>query len=192
MQNFFYCYFRGILLSLFFFFLAFSSSLLWMYNQEALYCSICVAWDVPCLTKLAYHDYSRISIMISSLCIWTLFLYSNFVGYSACYHIFLHLFSCIEHWFFLLSDLWNLTRESWSNVQLLVFDDLEVPNHKTKNIVNYVTQMENTKKVLLVDGDSINEKLKLATQNLHYVNVLPSIVSCFFWSLLFISWKQIN
>ncbi|KAM3749235.1 hypothetical protein ACB098_05G167800 [Castanea mollissima] len=59
--------------------------------------------------------------------------------------------------------------------KLLVFDDLEVPNHKTKNIVNYVMQMENTKKLLLVDGDSINEKLKLATQNLHYVNVLPSI-----------------
>lgn len=37
--------------------------------------------------------------------------------------------------------------------------------------------MENTKKVLLVDGGPINEKLKLATQNLHYVNLLPSIVS---------------
>ncbi|XP_059437123.1 uncharacterized protein LOC132170243 [Corylus avellana] len=59
--------------------------------------------------------------------------------------------------------------------KLLVFDDLEVPTHKTKNLVNYVKQMENTKKVLLVDGGPINEKLKLATQNLHYVNVLPSI-----------------
>ncbi|XP_077233148.1 uncharacterized protein LOC143875471 [Tasmannia lanceolata] len=59
--------------------------------------------------------------------------------------------------------------------KLLVFDDLEVPNHKTKNIVNYVAQMENTKKLLVVDGGPINENLKLATQNLHYVNVLPSI-----------------
>lgn len=59
--------------------------------------------------------------------------------------------------------------------KLLVFEDLEVPTHKTKNIVNYVNQMENTKKLLLVDGGPINEKLKLATQNLHYVNVLPSI-----------------
>ncbi|KAF8410773.1 hypothetical protein HHK36_003310 [Tetracentron sinense] len=58
---------------------------------------------------------------------------------------------------------------------LLIFDDLEVPTHKTKNIVNYVSQMENTKKLLLVDGGPINEKLKLATQNLHYVNLLPSI-----------------
>ncbi|RVX08113.1 50S ribosomal protein L4 [Vitis vinifera] len=59
--------------------------------------------------------------------------------------------------------------------KLLVFDDLEVPSHKTKNIVNYVKEMENTKKLLLVDGGPITEKLKLATQNLHYVNVLPSI-----------------
>lgn len=61
--------------------------------------------------------------------------------------------------------------------QLFVFDDLEVPTHKTKHIVNYFKQMEDTKKLLLVDGGSIDEKLKLATQNLHYVNVLPSIVS---------------
>ncbi|KAI4295959.1 hypothetical protein L6164_035952 [Bauhinia variegata] len=60
--------------------------------------------------------------------------------------------------------------------KLLVFEDLEVPTHKTKNIVNYVVkQMEETKKLLLVDGGPINENLKLSTQNLHYVNVLPSI-----------------
>ncbi|KAI4297862.1 hypothetical protein L6164_037723 [Bauhinia variegata] len=59
--------------------------------------------------------------------------------------------------------------------KLLVFEDLEVPIHKTKNIVNYVKHMEETKKLLLADGGPINENLKLATQNLHYVNVLPSI-----------------
>jgi large subunit ribosomal protein L4 len=37
--------------------------------------------------------------------------------------------------------------------------------------------MDDTKKVLLVDGGDIDKKLKLAAQNLHYVNVLPSIVS---------------
>lgn len=61
--------------------------------------------------------------------------------------------------------------------QLLIFDNLDVPSHKTKYIVNYVNEMENAKKLLLVDGGPIDEKLKLATQNLHYVNVLPSIVS---------------
>ncbi|KAK9224150.1 hypothetical protein WN944_012599 [Citrus x changshan-huyou] len=59
--------------------------------------------------------------------------------------------------------------------KLLVFEDLEVPSHKTKFIVNYYNQMENTKKVLLCDGGCIHEKLKLAAQNLHYVNVLPSV-----------------
>lgn len=72
---------------------------------------------------------------------------------------------------------WKLKRVKCINEQLIIFEDLEVPTHKTKNIVNYVAQMENTKKVLLVDGGPINEKLKLATQNLYYVNVLPSIVS---------------
>ncbi|EOA31107.1 hypothetical protein CARUB_v10014259mg [Capsella rubella] len=59
--------------------------------------------------------------------------------------------------------------------KLLVFDDLALPTHKTKNIVNYYNQMENTKKVLVVEGGPIDEKLKLATQNLHYVNIIPSI-----------------
>ena len=61
--------------------------------------------------------------------------------------------------------------------QLMVFEDLEIPSHKTKNIVSYYNLMVDTKKLLLVDGDEINEKLTLATQNIHYVNVLPSIVS---------------
>ncbi|XP_042381874.1 50S ribosomal protein L4-like isoform X2 [Zingiber officinale] len=59
--------------------------------------------------------------------------------------------------------------------KLIVFEDLEVPSHKTKNIVNYLAQLENTRKVLLVDGGPIDDKLKLATRNLQYVNVLPSI-----------------
>ncbi|GAU41980.1 hypothetical protein TSUD_306860 [Trifolium subterraneum] len=59
--------------------------------------------------------------------------------------------------------------------QLLVFEDLEVPTHKTKNFLNYFKQLEDTKKLLIVDEGPINEKLKLATQNLHYVNLLPVI-----------------
>ncbi|CAB4268261.1 unnamed protein product [Prunus armeniaca] len=58
--------------------------------------------------------------------------------------------------------------------KLLFFDDFEVPTHKTKNIANYVQQMEDSKKLLLVDG-ILPEKLKLATQNLHYLNVLPAV-----------------
>ncbi|KAL5075532.1 hypothetical protein RYX36_014516 [Vicia faba] len=59
--------------------------------------------------------------------------------------------------------------------KLIVLEDLEVPTHKTKNFLNYFNQLEDTKKLLIVDGGPINEKLKLATQNLHYVNLLPSI-----------------
>lgn len=59
----------------------------------------------------------------------------------------------------------------------MIFDDLEVPTHKTKNIVHWVNGLDDSKKLLLVDDGPINEKLKLATQNIHYVNVLPSIVS---------------
>lgn len=62
-------------------------------------------------------------------------------------------------------------------LQLMIFEDLELPTHKTKNIVNLAKQMENTKKLLVVDGGPITEKLKLATSNLHSVNVVPSIVS---------------
>lgn len=62
-------------------------------------------------------------------------------------------------------------------MQLLVFEDLVLPTHKTKNIVSFANQMEESKKILVVDGGPIDENLKLATQNLHYVNVLPSIVS---------------
>ena len=43
-------------------------------------------------------------------------------------------------------------------IQLLVFEDLELPSHKTKNIVNYYNQMEDTKKLLLVDGGPMDEK----------------------------------
>lgn len=69
-------------------------------------------------------------------------------------------------------------------MQLLVFDNVEVPSHKTKNIVNYMNQIENAKRFLLVDGGPINENLKLATGNLKYVNVLPSIVSIIYFACL--------
>ncbi|CAJ2643462.1 50S ribosomal protein L4 isoform X1 [Trifolium pratense] len=59
--------------------------------------------------------------------------------------------------------------------KLIVLEDLEVSTHKTKNFLNYFKQLEDTKKLLIVDEGPINENLKLATQNLHYVNLLPAI-----------------
>lgn len=59
--------------------------------------------------------------------------------------------------------------------KLIIFEDLGLPSHKTKYVVGAVSEMEDAKKVLLVDGGPINTNLKLATQNIHYINVLPSI-----------------
>ncbi|KMZ72677.1 50S ribosomal protein L4 [Zostera marina] len=59
--------------------------------------------------------------------------------------------------------------------KLIVFENFDIATHKTKHIASCMSQMDDVKKVLLVDDDSINEKLKMATKNLHYVNVLPSI-----------------
>ncbi|XP_078446938.1 ribosomal protein L4/L1 family [Wolffia australiana] len=59
--------------------------------------------------------------------------------------------------------------------KLIIFEDLALPSHKTKYVVSAVSEMENVKKVLLVDGGPIDTNLKLATQNIHYINVLPSI-----------------
>lgn len=59
--------------------------------------------------------------------------------------------------------------------KLMVFDTLDLTTHKTKQVANYVSKLENCKKILLVEGGPVNRKLALATQNLHYANVLPSI-----------------
>lgn len=59
--------------------------------------------------------------------------------------------------------------------KLMVFDTLDLATHKTKQVADYVSKLENCKKVLLVAGGPVNKKLALATQNLHYANVLPSI-----------------
>ncbi|CAH2051179.1 unnamed protein product [Thlaspi arvense] len=85
-------------------------------------------------------------------------------------------FSSQSYILFIFSNSALLSAECFGKtMQLLVFDEMALPTHKTKNIVNYYNQMENTKKVLVVEGGPIDEKLKLATQNLHYVNILPSI-----------------
>ena len=42
------------------------------------------------------------------------------------------------------------------------------------------------KKLLLVDGGPINENLKLSSQNLHHVNVTPSMATPTLYILLFI------
>jgi len=57
----------------------------------------------------------------------------------------------------------------------LVYETWNLATRQKKHCA--IGQMDDTKKVLLVDGGDIDKILRLATQNLHYVNVLPSIVS---------------
>ncbi|CAI0626010.1 unnamed protein product [Linum tenue] len=59
--------------------------------------------------------------------------------------------------------------------KLLVFEDLEVPTHKTKNIVTMSSRWRMPRNCCWLMVVPSMKKLKLATQNIHYVNVLPSI-----------------
>lgn len=69
-------------------------------------------------------------------------------------------------------------------LQLLVFEDFGIYRNKPNNVVNYVKERmkkEKKKKILLVDGGPISKKLKLATERLRCVTVMPSSVSRTFW-----------
>lgn len=62
----------------------------------------------------------------------------------------------------------------------MVMDSLELEDHKTKNVINFVKSLDKTKKVLMVDGHwAANENLKRASGNLHYANTIPAGVSLF-------------
>lgn len=62
-------------------------------------------------------------------------------------------------------------------VQLKVFDSVEPPTLKTREMERLIADIEGCKKVLIVDdAETVNESLCRATGNLHYVNVLPAQV----------------
>eukprot|EP00249_Psilotum_nudum_P007341 c20490_g1_i1 orf=483-1160(-) len=57
--------------------------------------------------------------------------------------------------------------------KLALFDNVKPPTHKTKDMVKYISELEQCKKVLFVDdGDKVNPNLYRATSNLHYAHVL--------------------
>nr|XP_011461927.1 PREDICTED: uncharacterized protein LOC101305059 [Fragaria vesca subsp. vesca] len=61
--------------------------------------------------------------------------------------------------------------------KLLVFEDFGIYRNKPDNVVNYVKERmkkEKKKKILLVDGGPISKELKLATERLRCVTVMPS------------------
>lgn len=58
--------------------------------------------------------------------------------------------------------------------KLKVFENVEPPSSRTKDMVQFLSEMEEAKRVLFVDDcEKMNETLVRATSNLHYANVLP-------------------
>jgi len=58
---------------------------------------------------------------------------------------------------------------------LVVVDNLDVADAKTKLLVGTLAKANWGKKVLVVDGDQVNEAFALAARNIIGVNVLPAI-----------------
>lgn len=58
---------------------------------------------------------------------------------------------------------------------LVVVDTLDVKDAKTKALAGQLAKANWGKKVLVIDGDTVNEGFALATRNLVGVNVLPAV-----------------
>jgi large subunit ribosomal protein L4 len=58
---------------------------------------------------------------------------------------------------------------------LVVVDSLDVKDAKTKAVAAQLAKANWGKKVLVIDGDAVNEGFARASANLHGVNVLPAI-----------------
>ena len=58
---------------------------------------------------------------------------------------------------------------------LVVVDTLDVKDAKTKALAGQLAKANWGKKVLVIDGDAVNEGFALATRNLIGVNVLPAV-----------------
>ena len=62
-------------------------------------------------------------------------------------------------------------------MQLLVLDNVTPASHKTKEMARYIEGLDQSKRVLIVDGaDKVNTLLCRSTSNLYEANVLPAKV----------------
>jgi len=59
--------------------------------------------------------------------------------------------------------------------QLIVMDNLEVKDGKTKALVADLAKLGFGKTALVIDGESVERSFALASANLHTINVLPAI-----------------
>ena len=69
----------------------------------------------------------------------------------------------------------KMALSSKAKAGLVVVDTLDVKDAKTKALAGQLAQANWGRKVLVIDGDTVNEGFALATRNIVGVNVLPAI-----------------
>ena len=69
----------------------------------------------------------------------------------------------------------KMALSSKAKANLVVVDTLDIKDAKTKAVAEQLAKANWGKKVLVIDGDAVNEGFALATRNLIGVNVLPAV-----------------
>ena len=69
----------------------------------------------------------------------------------------------------------KMALSSKAKAGLVIVDTLDLKDAKTKAIAEQLAKANWGKKVLVIDGDAVNEGFALATRNLFGINVLPAV-----------------
>ena len=69
----------------------------------------------------------------------------------------------------------KMALSSKAKANLVVVDTLDIKDAKTKAVAEQLAKANWGKKVLVIDGDAVNEGFALATRNLIGINVLPAV-----------------
>ena len=69
----------------------------------------------------------------------------------------------------------KMALSSKAKTGLVIVDTLDLKDAKTKSVAQQLAKANWGKKVLVIDGDAVNEGFALATRNLFGINVLPAV-----------------
>ena len=69
----------------------------------------------------------------------------------------------------------KMALSSKAKAGLVIVDTLDLKDAKTKSVAEQLAKANWGKKVLVIDGDAVNEGFALATRNLFGINVLPAV-----------------
>lgn len=69
----------------------------------------------------------------------------------------------------------KMALSSKAKAGLVIVDTLDVKDAKTKAVAEQLAKANWGKKILVIDGDAVNEGFALATRNLFGINVLPAV-----------------